>query len=316
MRNVWLAAFSDLPAPIDGVNMERDIEQVCAFWERIFTERLYEPVDLVLLPEASSRPRNTPASRTGPFTDAVYERLLEVMCRLARRHNCYIAYPSSTPPDQDGNRRNRIHLIDREGKVCAQYDKIGLTSGELGARRMLPGESIITFDCDFGRVGFFTCFDINFPELMFAYRKTNPDLMLYASMCDGAFMRSQWAYTCRCHLLSAVGGHLSTLLDPAGSTIAQSTNYRSYLRAQVNLDCENIGIGLTWEQLHEAQRRYPGKFYVEIPPYLSTGVAYSRDEERDVYSFLREFQIPTLDEYYDAMREEYRQRGVWPYPEL
>ena len=308
MRTVWLAAFSDLiPAEI---GRSGDVDAACAFWDHLFADRLYEPVDLILLPECASRPRGMSGEAAVAFEERVYQPLVQTMQRLARRHQCYIAFPSLIPADKAGKRRNAVSLIDRQGELLLRYDKQALTQGELNApRSMKGGGGPVIARCDFGTVGFFICFDINFPELMQAYMRLQPDVMLFASRCDGGFQRSLWAYLCRSHLLSAVGDGPCALLDPAGCPLAQSTNYRGYIRTRANLDCRNIGIGLTWQQLHDAQRRYPGKFHVEIPPYLSTGVAYSDDPNRGVDEYLEEAGIPTLDAYYNGMRRQYEALG-------
>lgn len=310
MRNVSLAAFSDLiPASVAEAG---GVKAACAFWEDLFAQRIYEPTDLVLLPECATRAKGFTRQQAIDFEEEAYQPLLETFQSLAQKHHCYIAYSALVPAEQGGGcRRNRLILIGRDGEVAGGYDKVGLTQGELDPpRSMRPGSGASVVECDFGRVGFFVCFDICFPELMLAYRKLKPDLMLFASGCDGHFQRSQWAYHCRSHLLSAVGNSRCALIDPTGFPIAESTNYRGYIRAIANLDCENIGAGLTWKQIHDGQRKYPGKFRVEIPPYLSTALAYSDDPERDVHSYLQELGIPTLDDYYDGMRSQYRDLGV------
>ena len=303
MNQIWLSAHADLPVGVSTV------QGICAFWKTILDEREYRPVDLILFPECCSRPRGLPKEEIYRLSDESFVPMVEMLSAEAKKRHCYIAFSAHVPPETAGVRRNAITLIDRSGQICAQYFKVAPTRDEINVREIKPGEGPVIAECDFGRVGMFICFDINFPELMLAYRNLRPDLMLFASACDGGIMRSHWAYMCRCHLLSAIGQGLCTVLDPAGSILAQSTNYRSYVRTQVNLDCRNVPLGYPWKDIHDLQRKYPDRFTVEVPPYLSTGVAYSYDPDRSVDSFLKEAGIPQLDDYYNEMREMYHEQG-------
>ncbi len=304
VNKIWISAHSDLPAGVTTV------QEICAFWKRILDEREYQPVDLILFPECCSRPRGLPKELTYQLSDESYLPLLEMLSVEARKRRCYIAFSAHVPPAVAGDRRNAVTLIDRSGQICAQYFKVAPTRDEISLRQIKPGDGPVIAECDFGRVGMFLCFDINFPELMLAYRSLHPVLMLFASACDGTIMRSHWAYMCRCHLLSAIGLGVCTVLDPAGSVLAQSTNYRSYVRAQINLDCCNVPLGYPWKDIHDLQRKYPDRFVVDVPAGLSTGVAYSYDPDRSVSSFLEEAGIPVLDDYYNEMRKTYHDLGV------
>jgi len=69
---------------------------------------------------------------------------------------------------------------------------------------ILYGREAPVFDCDFGRVAFAICFDLNFDELRLKYVKAKPDLIVFSSVYHGGLMQAYWAYSCRAHFIGAV----------------------------------------------------------------------------------------------------------------
>lgn len=86
------------------------------------------------------------------------------MAALASKHRTYIAVPIDR---RDlGRRLNTVVLLDRTGHVVCHYDKDFPYWSEYAVTPPVsPGDAAEVFQADFGRIGFATCFDANFPEV-------------------------------------------------------------------------------------------------------------------------------------------------------
>jgi predicted amidohydrolase len=129
--------------------------------------------DIVLLPE-TCRGQNEISKEPlhGPTVTA--------MAALAQRHNMWMAVPIDRI---DGARRlNTIVLLDRSGNVVCTYDKLFPYFPEFDVQPPVnPGVDVQVVQTDFGRVGFATCFDVNFPEVWSRLEEKGAELVLWPS---------------------------------------------------------------------------------------------------------------------------------------
>lgn len=129
--------------------------------------------DIALLPE-TCRGQNEQSQEPlhGPTVTA--------MAALAQKHQMWIAVPIDR---RDGDRRlNTVVLLDRAGQVACLYDKIFPYWSEYDVKPAVsPGSETAVHSTDFGRVGFATCFDVNFPEVWSALAERGAELVLWPS---------------------------------------------------------------------------------------------------------------------------------------
>lgn len=126
-------------------------------------------VDLAALPEVwpcqgSARQVRAAAE---PVPGARVERLAE----LARRHGMWI-HGGSVLESAGERVFNTSVLLDRTGELVATYRKIHLFDadppGAVPSRESFlysAGDSVVTAETEFGRVGMSICYDVRFPEL-------------------------------------------------------------------------------------------------------------------------------------------------------
>ncbi len=193
--------------------------------------------DMVCLPEtfptaaASSGDALANAeSVPGPTTDAVAER--------ARRHHCYIVCPLLT--QRDGRVYNSAVILDRSGSILGIYDKrrpvtstCDYTVFEQGVS---PGASAGVFDLDFGRVGIRICFDIGFPEEWEEMARQEARLVLWPSAYNGGAPLSLYAALHRYYVVTSVRTDRSRIIDPCGTTLAETDRLTNVICRDINLD--------------------------------------------------------------------------------
>lgn len=134
-------------------------------------------VDVILLPE-TCRGQNSSSEEPlhGPTVTA--------MAALAAKHKTYIAVPIDR---RDGSKRlNTVVMLDRSGQIVCTYDKVFPYWDEYKLRPPVsPGEASTVYQADFGRVGFATCYDANFPETWSRLSEQGAELVLWPSAYSG-----------------------------------------------------------------------------------------------------------------------------------
>lgn len=74
--------------------------------------------------------------------------------------------------DPDGRFANRSYLIDPQGGICAEYDKIHMFDVDIDDEESFressgyrPGRKAVVADTPFARIGLSICYDMRFPKL-------------------------------------------------------------------------------------------------------------------------------------------------------
>lgn len=130
-------------------------------------------VDMIALPELCRGLDSTSEEDlNGPTITA--------MTALAKKHKTYIACPIDR---RDGHRRlNSVVLLDRSGRVVSVYNKVFPYWSEYDVQPPVdPGDEVQVYQADFGRVGFATCFDVNFPEVWRRLDDKQAELVIWPS---------------------------------------------------------------------------------------------------------------------------------------
>jgi predicted amidohydrolase len=262
--------------------------------------------DVIVVPECCDRYAQHGEVERRDYYLARGEQVRDFLGEVARTERTYIAY-AAVRALEDGTWRNSIQLLDREGEVAGVYDKCYPTIGEM-EWGVVPGASAPLIECDFGRVACAICFDLNFFELRDRYAEQGPDLVVFASMYHGGLMQPYWAYACRAHLVSAIAGQPSHVIDPLGRVVASTTNYFDHVTQAVNLDARLAHLDYHWEKLEALKAKYGREVSIVDPGFLGSVLVRSEAPERTAEQLLAEFEIEPLDAYFDrarAARERY-----------
>ncbi len=166
-------------------------------------------VDIACLPEEFSGTQAEPIP--GPTTEAV--------AQLAKQYNMYVVCPIR---EQAGDRQyNTAVLIDRKGQVAGYYRKVFVFWGE-GLHCSPDGVKV--FETDFGRIGIFTCFDLNFPELWLKCDEMNADIVFWPSAYGGGSPMNAYAILHHYYIVPVGAGNI---IDMTGKTLERVEKPRS-----------------------------------------------------------------------------------------
>ena len=91
----------------------------------------------------------------GPF--------VTMMRAKSKEHGIY-SFFSFHAIDENGYRRNRYVLVDREGEILGTYDKTHPACVEY-ERGIVPGDEYKVCDTEFGKIAVCICWDAYFPEV-------------------------------------------------------------------------------------------------------------------------------------------------------
>ena len=172
-------------------------------WKGKFAKVLPDKPDLIVVPEVCDIPAGISAEKRLAYLKVRKDQVLDYFARVASENSCYVVY-SSTREMADGTWRNTSVMLDRTGSIAGIYNKNHLVIGENTNDGVLYGREAPILECDFGRVAFAICFDLNFDELREKYVEARPDLIVFTSMYHGGLMQAYWAYSCRAHFVGAV----------------------------------------------------------------------------------------------------------------
>lgn len=111
------------------------------------------------------------------------DRLIELHCRLARRHGVHILGGSHPAQAGAGRFHNRARLYGPEGGHAFQ-DKIVMTRFERESWGVAGAEELHPIDTPFGRVGICICYDVEFPLLARCLVEAGAELILVPSCTE------------------------------------------------------------------------------------------------------------------------------------
>lgn len=296
-----------LPRPMTD---EEKVQEMMNHWEKMIRPVLPDKPDIIVLPEACDRYGGQSNAENRAYYDVRKNRIRDFFQKMAKENQCYIAY-SAARQVKDGSFRNSTQLIDRSGTIAGIYNKNHLVVSEGvadGPLPMLCGKEAPVFQLDFGRVGCTICFDQNFDELRRRYMAQKPDLLLFSSMYHGGFMQQAWAYDCRSYFAGAVAGQDCRIISPLGEVIATSTNYFPHVTATINLDYALCYLDFNWEKFEAAKKKYGPKVGFHDPGKTGAVLLTSQCDEFSVWDIVKEFEIETLDQYFERSRRDQRER--------
>jgi Carbon-nitrogen hydrolase len=292
----------------EHLSNEQIIDEMITFWKKQFAQVLYDKPDLIVVPECCDIPANMPTGeRRIEYYKVRKNRVLDYFRQVARKNRCHIVYASNIFMP-DNTLRNAAIMINRNGDIIGSYNKNHLVPEENEQEDIVYGRKASIIECDFGRVVFAICFDLNFAELRLKYAEQKPDLIIFPSLYHGGLMQSYWAYSCRCHFVGAIAGGACEIRKPFGEVVASTTNYRSFATTTVNLDCCLVKRDLDEGCYAKIKAEYGSDVSIEVPPNLGVTLISSETDKTTAREVMQKYKIPTLDEFFvDVLKHRKQQ---------
>ena len=285
------------------------VDQVILFWQKELAQVLPDNPDLIVLTEACDRPGGMSTEKQFNYFRARKNQVKDFFSQVAKKNHCYIAFGMKRQ-DEEGIWYNSLYVLDRNGREAGVYNKNFPTLAEMEAG-IRAGNEAPVIRCDFGTVACAICFDLNFPELLEKYQRSNPDIILFSSMYHGGLMQKYWAYASRSFFAGAIGGRStpSEIRNPLGEVVASSTNYFDFVVTDINLDSRLVHLDYNWVKLKRLKEKYGVGVTIYYHGEVGAVLVSSELNDVNVDRMIEEFQIETLDDYFNRSRQERLQAG-------
>jgi predicted amidohydrolase len=120
-------------------------------------------------------------------------RYVELMARLARKHDMYIIGGTILTNGTDGKLHNESFVFGPSGDHVVQ-GKLHMTRFESEEWKISSSGSIKVVETRFGRIGVTICYDVEFPEVARAYARLGVQVLFVPSCTDDrqAFLRVRY----------------------------------------------------------------------------------------------------------------------------
>ena len=258
--------------------------------------------DLIVLTEACDRPDDmSPSEVLDYYAKDRGDRIIKFLGEIAKENTCYIAF-GAWRMAEDGYGRNSCYMLNRNGEVIGIYDKNFIVPNEYSLYNIIPGRDEAIFECDFGRVGALTCFDMNFSEMREKYKKQKPDIVVFDSHYNGGLVRNFFALDTRAFLVSA-STVPANILSPLGTVVQSATIHYNYVIATINLDYAICHLDGNRPKFQEARKKYGRNFKITDPGCLGFVMISYEGTDKTIDDVVREFDLELYDDYLARSRK-------------
>jgi beta-ureidopropionase len=241
--------------------------------------------DIACLPELFTR--NAPEAVPGPTT--------ERLGAWARTHSSYVLFGMKT---KTGDRvYNSAILIDRQGRVVGQYNKLHPTEGEI-EEGTTPGEAgVQIFETDFGTIGIQICFDVNWWEVWKRLKQGGAKIVFFPSAYPAATQLSALALVNQFYIVSSTNSGPSKIFDITGKVLASSGRHEPWAAAALPLGKRLFEVDYHISKARQIQQKYGSK--VELAWYNEDDwfTLASVDPELTTEEVIAEFGLTPLEDY-------------------
>ena len=167
---------------IYGIQMNSKLADIKANCEKILfliNRDVKNDSDLIVLPEVWTVGWSCSDFRSCAevFDSSI---AIQTLSDIAKNKKSFVIGGSIIEKTEDGKFLNTTPVIDRDGNLIAKYSKNHLFSyyGDNEGDYVEAGKNPVMVNLDGVRVGLTICYDIRFPEIYRAYRKSGADLFV------------------------------------------------------------------------------------------------------------------------------------------
>jgi len=275
---------------ISGVsadNPEQMVQKVLGFMNEMAA---YRP-DIICLPEGFAYANlNNYTYDVKKESEAAPQKIISPFQEFAVRHRCYIICPTYTA---HGNHSYiSAVLIDRNGKIAGEYNKMRPTDGEM-ASGVTPGKmDPPVFDTDFGRIGIQICFDIKFEEGWNILKQKGAQIVFWPSAYAAGVEIASRAWKHQVYVVSSTQKDTSKICDLTGEPLAQTSRWQpNWVCAPVNMEKTLIMAWPTVTMIPDIQKKYGSKLTVRTYGEEEWLIMESFDKDLKIADVMRAFSL-------------------------
>ena len=233
-----------------GLSYEKGKDLLEAAFARLEESGVFHP-DITCLPELFSN--RAPEPVPGPVT--------EKLSSWARAHSSYVIFGLRTK--RDGRIYNTAILLDRQGRVAGQYDKVHPTDGEI-SDGTTPGEVTgpPVFKTDFGTIGIQICFDLNWREGWQRLKQQGAQIIFWPSAYPAARQLPALALTNEVYVVSSTITGPASVYDITGETLASTGSHQEWVGTTLPLGKRLFETDYNAKKMPAIERDYGSKVQV------------------------------------------------------
>ena len=266
--------------------------------------------DVIVLPELS---RGLDDGSEEPL----HGPTITAMSGLAKKHKTYIAVPIDR---RDGKRRlNTVVFLDRSGLVACVYDKVFPYWSEYDVQPPInPGDAVHVHETDFGRVGFATCFDANFPEVWKGLADQGAEVVLWPSAYSAGRSLQAHAINHHYYIVTCSETPDCIVYDITGERILYEGGSKDVNISRTTLDLdrvifhENFNLPKRDKLLSERAQDVTQEQWLKLEQWFVLRVARPGVSAREL---ARAYGLEELRHYLDRSRVAIDQRRGWEFAE-
>lgn len=260
--------------------------------------------DLVVLPETINLlHRRASTSILDALALDDWRKTASQLCEKAAQAKVALVLPLLV---RDGNElANRFYLLDRDGSLLGQYQKLVPSPGELAAGVVPKSSAPIRWEGL--SIGGAICFDLYYPQLVFdPQAAAGIDCFLIPSMTPGGNLLNAYAVTYGVPFILAYSAW-SRVIDRDGRELAAG-GYRSETlragfaspvqQAAINFDAVSLFADENQAKIEDIQRHYGPKVRIRFDQPNCIFLLESRSEELTVAEIMREFGLISRRDYF------------------
>lgn len=259
--------------------------------ERLNQATSFRP-DIVCLPELFSN--RDAESLSGPVT--------EKLSAWARANSSYVIFGLRTK--RGGREFNSAILLDRQGKIVGQYDKVHPTEQEVRTG-ITPGVDVDppVFHTDFGTVGVLICFDVNWRSQWQNLKQRGAQIIFWPSAYPGARQLPALALSNEIYIVSSTMSGPASIYDITGDVLASTGVHQEWVGAALPLGKRLFETDYNAAKVPELQREYGSK--VQIVWYHDSDwmTLASLDPNVSVDDLINRFGLIPLSQYISRSTE-------------
>ena len=233
----------------DGLTVQPGEALLEATMRRLDESASFRP-DIVCLPETFTRGK--PEGLAGPTVAR--------LSNWAREHACWVVCPLLIRSGQKVF--NSAVLLDRQGNVAGQYDKIRPTETEL-KRSVCPGtDDPKVFQTDFGTIGIQICFDVNWHTQWRRLKEQGAQIIFFPSAYPAERQIRALAWLNQSFVVTSTKKRASSIFDITGEVIDATGKFRHWTAAELPLGKRLFETDFHVAKMRQIEAKYGHKVRV------------------------------------------------------